>query len=653
MSNTKRILIKKEKVSFSSPPLVIGRGAMGEVFLAKYQGKEVVIKKSQRDDVDVALKEYNNYSKLQKHENILKFYGVLRDGRHSFCLVLEYAPNGNLSSYLKTHTVNWDWKAKVCRDIALGLMHCHENNVLHFDLKPENVLLNIDCVPKLADFGVSKTKSQMVLDNNKAGGTLNYVAPERVCRDEKMRGFFERFPKLSDVYSYGLILWSVANDGEHPYDGLDDDEIKDAKRSFQSSIHLMKQLPKDAPEVYNQLVYELINFNPQARAELSTARLELEFLFEDEEGDNQNINENNGNLGIGDISEDESDNPSPPATDPDISGTSQVASSTTIGSSNKSEIEFDYTQEEVVKLVSSPKMIFIEDKTLPPEKTVPPNIKLPEPVLIPHMASPSSTSSDHKSQTTLLNSPMSPRTEFLNEEKLIEDVLNVFIDWEKATDSIMEQRLYLLAQDKEIRPSNILTVFMSEKRPSADIYFALGFMNEHGFGKTKDLNLAFVNYGKAANLGDVRSEIYLGWCYYKGTGIPKDPQKAFDWFKSAANKGCVSALNNVGWCYDIGFGTSTDPGKAFEYFKESAEKGYATAQCRVAVCYEYGRGTVKDLQQAIDWYTKAADNGHEIARKRVTELTSFIPHQRNSHRRSFIRGFERIFYGPSRASTTP
>ncbi|RIA93658.1 kinase-like domain-containing protein [Glomus cerebriforme] len=200
MSSNNRILIKNEKVMMSTPPHIIGRGAMGEVYLATYQEETVVVKKSQRGVIDnTLLQEYSNYFKLQNHRNILKFYGVIkdtgdiRDGRYSFSLVLEYAPNGNLSSYLKTNTVTWSFKAKVCRDIALGLMHCHDNNVLHFDLKPENVLLDKDLVPKLADFGISKSKSQMILDNGKAGGTMNYVAPERVCRDMKMRGFFDKY----------------------------------------------------------------------------------------------------------------------------------------------------------------------------------------------------------------------------------------------------------------------------------------------------------------------------------------------------------------------------------------------------------------------------------------------------------------------------
>lgn len=144
---------------------------------------------SKQSDIDELLKEYSHYSKLSNHENIVKFYGVIRDDRTSFSLVLEYAKNGNLSSYLRTHTTNFNFKAKVCHSVLLGLMHCHHNNIVHFDLKPENILLDENLVPKLADFGVSLTKSRIILEGGRAGGTLNYVAPERVSRDQKMLEF--------------------------------------------------------------------------------------------------------------------------------------------------------------------------------------------------------------------------------------------------------------------------------------------------------------------------------------------------------------------------------------------------------------------------------------------------------------------------------
>uniref|UniRef100_U9UUE1 HCP-like protein n=1 Tax=Rhizophagus irregularis (strain DAOM 181602 / DAOM 197198 / MUCL 43194) TaxID=747089 RepID=U9UUE1_RHIID len=187
---------------------------------------------------------------------------------------------------------------------------------------------------------------------------------------------------------------------------------------------------------------------------------------------------------------------------------------------------------------------------------------------------------------------------------------------------------------KQIRPKNLFEIFARNQLRTANYYFIIGFMSEHAFGKEKDPQMAFEYYYKAADLGDPRGLVYVGWCYYKGMGTSKDAQKAFTCFQRAANNGCISAHNNVGWCYDIGFGTSSDPYKAFECFKSSAEKGYATAQCRVGVCYEYGRGTPKDLEKALEWYTKAAENGHETAKRRVSELTKLI--RRGHRRRSFL-----------------
>jgi hypothetical protein len=249
---------------------------------------------------------------------------------------------------------------------------------------------------------------------------------------------------------------------------------------------------------------------------------------------------------------------------------------------------------------------------------------------------------DQKSQTTLVGSPTTPKHEDSllknkisgDDLSLINDVITICDNWEKYTDDVMRRKLEVLCHEKGIKPKNLFEVFVKNQLRTANYYFIIGFMSEHAFGKEKDPQMAFEYYYRAADLGDPRGLVYVGWCYYKGMGTSKDPQKAFNCFQRAANNGCISAHNNVGWCYDIGFGTSTDPYKAFECFKSSAEKGYATAQCRVGVCYEYGRGTPKDLEKALEWYTKAAENGHETAKRRVSELTKLI--RRGNRRRSFL-----------------
>ncbi|CAG8728344.1 22656_t:CDS:2, partial [Racocetra persica] len=235
----------------------IGTGAMGEIHRAKFRDGEAAVKQC----------------KLTKS---LKLFGVIDE---NYQLVLKYAPNGDLSQYLKVNKVDWVSKAKICHGIARGVMHCHKNDVYHFDLKPENILLDKDFIPKLADFGLSNSKSRFELSGGKAGGTLNWVAPERISSDAKMCEFFEKHPKLSDVYSFGLILWSVAMDGEMPYKELSDDKIKQQKCDKKTMSRLLKNLPEGIPNRYTQLISDLTKYEPKERCQLPSALLELEHVF--------------------------------------------------------------------------------------------------------------------------------------------------------------------------------------------------------------------------------------------------------------------------------------------------------------------------------------------------------------------------------------
>src|SRR5579883_2921349 len=95
------------------------------------------------------LEEFQIYYRLRKHENILKFHGFMLRGE-KIAVVREYAANGTLASYLKRNlTISWEARAKICHDIALGLFHCHEEYIVHYRLKPENIYLTSDLTPKL------------------------------------------------------------------------------------------------------------------------------------------------------------------------------------------------------------------------------------------------------------------------------------------------------------------------------------------------------------------------------------------------------------------------------------------------------------------------------------------------------------------------
>ncbi|CAG8476165.1 3586_t:CDS:2, partial [Cetraspora pellucida] len=527
--STDRILIRKSKVTLSQPPVAIGRGAMGEVYLATFQNKLVVVKKSHRE-MDLLLKEYSNYLKLRNHNNILKFYGVIRDDKYTFSLVLEYASNGNLSSYLKTHTVDCKIKARICRDIALGLMHCHDNNVLHFDLKPENILLDKSLIPKLADFGISKTKSRMVLDNGKAGGTLNYVAPERVCRDLKMKELFENHPKLSDIYSFGLIVWSVAKDGEHPYEGMDDDEIKEQKRNQNSMIRLIKQLPNTTSQEYCQLILELTKYNPGERLDLAIARLELEDLFDDDLTDDdkeKNVNIDD-DLSIDYLEPDEDDEVMSAYNYSDTSS-NRASTSTSIETPIDSEKDLGLEKAgiEVPNEIKSPiGGNYRQDNKLRKGSVDSSCNRRKDSLEMNSQSSSSATyyqpssnecnacnrrsisgpSSNEPTKNDMIvdkypskikvnvdyqalpnDSPVTPQIPPFErsllaskpELGLMEDVMCICDNWEKFTDDIMLKKLAILCREKGMKPKDIYAIFEANPSKTPDYYFVLGFFSQH------------------------------------------------------------------------------------------------------------------------------------------------------------------------------
>jgi serine/threonine protein kinase len=166
-----------------------------------------------------------SHKPLRNHKNIIKLLGLAWEtdwndiGRKWPVLVLEYADGGTMDDFLQTHlTLEFRQRLSLCRDTAMGLSALHQCGVVHGDLKPPNVLIcrsthSIDSgswVAKLADFGAS------VLDvgENQRGllsmGSFPWEAPEfsqRLTRNGLL---------LTDVYSLGLLFWTVMSGGMTP-----------------------------------------------------------------------------------------------------------------------------------------------------------------------------------------------------------------------------------------------------------------------------------------------------------------------------------------------------------------------------------------------------------------------------------------------------
>ncbi|KAL1338692.1 hypothetical protein AAHE18_10G229800 [Arachis hypogaea] len=135
-----------------------------------------------------------------RHENVLMLLGSCSEG-HNRILVYEYVCNGSLAQHLSQHSrspLSWEDRIKVAIGAANGLLYLHSKNIIHRDLRPNNILITHDHHPLLGDFGLARIQNQDSIYSTEVVGTLGYLAPE-----------YAECGKVStktDVYSFGVVL---------------------------------------------------------------------------------------------------------------------------------------------------------------------------------------------------------------------------------------------------------------------------------------------------------------------------------------------------------------------------------------------------------------------------------------------------------------
>ncbi|KAE8676133.1 Gag-pro-like protein [Hibiscus syriacus] len=142
------------------------------------------------------------------HVNIARLVGFCADG-HNRALVYEYLPKESLNFIFaakgKTHVLGWDKLQEITLGIAEGIEYLHqgyEQRILHFDIKPHNILLDQNFNPKISDFGLAKlcSKEQSAVSMTTARRAMGYIALEVLSRN------FGNASYKSDVYSFGMLL---------------------------------------------------------------------------------------------------------------------------------------------------------------------------------------------------------------------------------------------------------------------------------------------------------------------------------------------------------------------------------------------------------------------------------------------------------------
>ncbi|WOG96328.1 hypothetical protein DCAR_0415663 [Daucus carota subsp. sativus] len=192
----------------------LGRGGYGNVYRGSLaDGRLVAVKvlNATRGNGEEFINEVASIGRTS-HVNVVTLLGFCYEGKKR-ALIYEFMANGSLEKFIFGTTpltegqhLGWEKLYNIAMGISRGLEYLHRGcntHILHFDIKPHNILLDEDFCPKISDFGLAKLytrKESAVSSLVQARGTIGYIAPEVFSRN------FGPVSHKSDVYSYGMLI---------------------------------------------------------------------------------------------------------------------------------------------------------------------------------------------------------------------------------------------------------------------------------------------------------------------------------------------------------------------------------------------------------------------------------------------------------------
>ena len=246
------------KMKFYKYGRLLGKGAFGKVNLSlhiltgrlvaiKSINKEKIVSERQRQKIKT---ETSIMKILSKSNNIVKIFETYETKKH-ICIVMEYICAGDLLNYIKKRSKLQEPVAKfIFKQIILALKYIHQNNIVHRDIKLDNILIDLDNNIKICDFGVSRivNKNDIMLEQC---GTPAYIAPE-ILLNKGYEGF------AVDVWSCGVVLYAMLS-GNVPFKGADLKELNNIIIS--GKYQPIEDISKEA----SHLLRNLLEIEPSKR----------------------------------------------------------------------------------------------------------------------------------------------------------------------------------------------------------------------------------------------------------------------------------------------------------------------------------------------------------------------------------------------------
>ena len=229
----------------------IGSGGMARVYKAqdRYLQRHVavkILKDEFKHDVDF-LKRFEKEAQAAAsltHPNIVQIYDVGTDD-DNYYIVMELVEGITLKEYIRqVGALDWKEAVSITIQICSALSKAHSRNIVHRDIKPQNILITSDGIPKVTDFGIARAVSAdtatMKIDTI---GSVHYSSPEQV------RGGY--IDEKSDIYSIGVTFFEMIT-GRLPFDG--ESSVSVALKHIQDIPPLPADVKPGIPSALNMIV---------------------------------------------------------------------------------------------------------------------------------------------------------------------------------------------------------------------------------------------------------------------------------------------------------------------------------------------------------------------------------------------------------------
>ena len=238
----------------------VGAGGMSDVYKAKDHilSRFVaikVLKQEFSEDSSFVTKfraEAQSAAGLE-HPNIVNIYDVGSENG-LYYIVMEYVEGITLKTYIeKKGQLSFKESASIAIQVARGIESAHNKNIIHRDIKPQNIIISTEGKVKVTDFGIAKATSSNTISSD-VMGSVHYASPEQA-----RNGFVDG---RSDIYSLGIVMFEMVT-GRVPFDG--ETTVAVALQHLQEEIARPSKYAPDLPISFEKIILKCTQKTPDRR----------------------------------------------------------------------------------------------------------------------------------------------------------------------------------------------------------------------------------------------------------------------------------------------------------------------------------------------------------------------------------------------------